>query len=233
MFDLLQPPKGWLAKLDGRTKLLMFLTYALTVLFTKPTTYGSWLVLSGLLVAMLIAARVPVKWVLVRISPVIPFIGLGAIGLLFGGSKETFAQVTVKMVLCVGAAVWLSATTPFTQLLDALRKLKVPSLLTIMLSFMFRYLFVLAEEAMRMSRAYLSRCPRKQTMKDAFNIGRLAGALMLRTYSRAERIYLAMLSRGFDGEFRTISFQRMRFADFAILLAFVVVLAAIVFATHR
>jgi len=185
------------------------------------------------LAAMIFAARVPLKWVLIRFVPVLPFVGLGAVGLLLGGSKETFVQVTVKMFLCVGAAIWLSATTPFAQLLDSLRKLKVPSLLTIMLSFMFRYLFVIAEEAMRMSLAYQSRCPRKQTLKDAENVGKLAGALMLRTYNRAERIYLAMLSRGFDGEFRTISVQQMTFADFTLLIAFTGLLALIVFAFQR
>jgi cobalt/nickel transport system permease protein len=199
----------------------MFLAYVLAVLSTKPQMHTAWMALAGLLAIMIFTARIPLRWILIRFVPVLPFIGLGAIGLLFGGSKETFAQVTVKMVLCVGAAIWLSATTPFTQLLEGLRKLKVPSLLTVMLSFMFRYLFVLTEEAIRMSRAYQSRCPRKQTLKDAANVGRLAGALMLRTYNRAERIYLAMLSRGFDGEFRTISIQRMTFADIALLCGFV------------
>jgi cobalt/nickel transport system permease protein len=101
-----------------------------------------------------------------------------------------------------------------------------------MLSFMFRYLFVLAEEAVRMSRAYQSRCPRRQTLKDAENTGRLAGALMLRTYNRAERIYLAMLSRGFSGEFRTLSVQKLTFADIAFLAFFVGAVTAIFVATH-
>ncbi len=211
----------------------MFLAYVLAVLSTKPQMQTAWMTLSGLLVVMIFAARIPLRWLLTRFTPVLPFIGLGAIGLLLGGSKETFAQVTVKMVLCVGAAIWLSATTPFAQLLDGLRKLKVPTLLTVMLSFMFRYLFVLIEEAARMSRAYQSRCPRKQTLKDATNIGRLTGALMLRTYNRAERIYLAMLSRGFDGEFRTISLQRMNFADIALLCGFVGLLIFIVAAFRQ
>jgi cobalt/nickel transport system permease protein len=97
---------------------------------------------------------------------------------------------------------------------------------------MFRYLFVLAEEAVRMSRAYQSRCPRRQTLKDAENIGRLAGALMLRTYNRAERIYLAMLSRGFTGEFRTLSVQKLTFADIAFLAFFVGSVTVILVATH-
>ncbi|MCS7265629.1 MAG: cobalt ECF transporter T component CbiQ [Armatimonadetes bacterium] len=228
MLDLLQPSQIWLTKLDSRTKLLMFLAYAFAVLSTKPQMHIAWIALAVLLAMMFFVARIPIGWALRRFIPILPFVGLGAIGLLFGGSRETFIQVTVKMLLCVGAAIWLSATTPFNQLLEGLRKLKVPTLLTIMLSFMFRYLFVLAEESIRMSRAYQSRCPRKQTLKDAANIGKLAGALMLRTYGRAERIYLAMLSRGFDGEFRTISVQRMTSADFALLIAFIVSLVLIV-----
>jgi cobalt ABC transporter, permease protein CbiQ len=218
---LLQHPQSWLSNLDGRTKLAMFFAYVLAVLFTKPNAYWTWLFLTGLLLILFTLARIQIRWITLRLVPVLPFVALGAFGVLLGGSKEMFLQVTVKTLLCVGAAVWLSGTTPFTQLLEALRKLKVPSLLTVMLSFMFRYLFVLAEEAVRMSRAYQSRCPRKQTLRDAENIGRLAGALMLRTYNRAERIYLAMLSRGFSGEFRTLSVQRMTFADIAFLAIFV------------
>ncbi|MEJ7612212.1 cobalt/nickel transport system permease protein [Candidatus Fervidibacteria bacterium JGI MDM2 SSWTFF-3-K9] len=218
---LLQHPQSWLSNLDGRTKLAMFFAYVLAVLFTKPNAYWTWLFLTGLLLILFTLARIQIRWITLRLVPVLPFVALGAFGVLLGGSKEMFLQVTVKTLLCVGAAVWLSGTTPFTHLLEALRKLKVPSLLTVMLSFMFRYLFVLAEEAVRMSRAYQSRCPRKQTLRDAENIGRLAGALMLRTYNRAERIYLAMLSRGFSGEFRTLSVQRMTFADIAFLAIFV------------
>jgi len=228
MLDLLQPSQSRLAKFDGRTKLLMFLAYVTAVLSTKPEMHRTWLALGILLAVMVLASRVPLRWFLMRFAPVLPLVGLGAVGLLLGGSKETFLQVVVKTILCVGAAIWLSATTPFTQLLGALRKLKVPPLLTTMLSFMFRYLFVLADEAVRMSRAYQSRCPRKQNLKDAANIGRLAGALMVRTYNRAERIYLAMLSRGFDGEFRTVATQRMGFADIALFSAFAGLLVLVV-----
>ena len=231
-FYLLQPSQSWLSNLDGRTKLAVFFAYVLAVLFTKPTAYLAWLSLAGLLLVLFAFTRLQIRWIAFRLMPVLPFVALGAFGVLLGGSKEMFLQVTVKMLLCVGAALWLSGTTPFTQLLEALRRLKVPSLLTVMLSFMFRYLFVLTEEAIRMSRAYQSRCPRKQTLRDAENIGRLTGALMLRTYDRAERIYLAMLSRGFSGEFRTLSLQKMTFADIAFLAFFVGSVIAILVATH-
>lgn len=207
----------------------MFLVYVSAVLLAKPTMSFAWFALALLLLAMFASARIQISWVLLRLLPVLPFVVLGGVGVLLGGSKEMFLQVTVKMFLCVGAAVWLSWTTPFTQILDALRKLRLPPLLTTMLSFMFRYLFVLAGEALRMSRAYQSRCPRKQTLKDAGNVGKLVGALMLRTYNRAERIYFAMLSRGFEGEFKTISVQKMNFADIILLTAFTSLVAAILF----
>lgn len=227
-----QQTEGLFKNLDGRTKLAMFFMYVFTVLSTKPNSHGTWIALSVLLFIMFALGRVQLKWITLRLLPALPFVGLGAIGVLVGGSKEVFMQVTVKMILCIGASVWLSLTTPFTQLIDALRKLKFPNLLTIMLSFMFRYLFLLSDEAVRMSRAYQSRCPRKQNLKDAVNIGKLAGALMLRTYDRAERIYLAMLSRGFTGELKTISVQKMTLFDIASLFAFTLSIAIIFFFTR-
>ncbi len=138
MIDLLPTSQSWLAKFDGGTKLLMFLAYALFVLSTKPEMHRVWLAVAILLAAIIFTARIPTKLVLARFLLVLPFFGLGAVGFLFSGSKETFVQVTVKTALCVGAAIWLSAMTSFTQLLDALRKFRFPSLLTIMLSFVFR-----------------------------------------------------------------------------------------------
>jgi energy-coupling factor transporter transmembrane protein EcfT len=123
---LLHHPQSWLSNLDGRTKLAVFFVYVLAVLSTKPGAYLAWLSLTGLLLVLLALARLQIRWIAFRLAPVLPFVALGAFGVLLGGSKEMFLQVTVKMLLCVGAAVWLSGTTPFTQLLEAFRKLKVP-----------------------------------------------------------------------------------------------------------
>jgi len=230
--NLPQSGENWLTKLDGRAKLAAFFVYVLAVLITKATAYTSWLFFAGLLAALMVVGRIQIRWLLMRLVPTLPFIALGGLGVCLGGPQEMFLQVTVKMLLCVGAAVWLSGTTPFTQVLDALRKMKVPALMTTMLAFTFRYLFVLAEEATRMFRAYQCRCPRKQTWRDAENIGRLAGALMFSTYNRGEQIYLAMLARGFDGQFRTISVQRMTFSEIAFLAVFTGLVAAIIVFTR-
>ncbi len=195
---------SWWVRQDPRIKLALFFAYALTALLMPMQIAVGWAGLVGVLVAALLTARVPLRLFLSRFGMVLPFIGLSGLGLLLGGSTERFLEVTLRASSCVGAALWLSLTTPFPDLLSALRWLRVPSLLTTLLSFLFRYLFVLAEEAQRMMRAYQSRCLRRQTWRDASLIGRLAGSLLLRAYDRAERVYWAMLARGFDGKFRSL-----------------------------
>ncbi len=195
---------SWWHRQDGRLKLGLFFVYTLTVLLAPVHALAWGAGLAAMLAIALLTAQVPLRLFLPRFGMVLPFIGLSGLGLLLGGAPERFVQVTVKAALCVGASLWLSLTTPFPDLLAALQWLRVPSLLTTLLSFLFRYLFVLAGEAQRMARAYASRCPRRQNWRDAKVVGRLVGALLLRAYDRAERVYQAMLSRGFDGEFRTL-----------------------------
>ncbi len=219
--------KSWLSQRDVRVKVVVFFAYAVTVLLTPPNAWRQWAALAGLLAVLLLASCVSLRTLAMRFSPLLPFIGLSAFGLLLGGSPEMFWQVTVKASLCVGIGAWLSLTTPFPELLAALRWFRMPALLTTSLSFLFRYLFMLVEEAQRMARAYQSRCPRKQRLRDAGIIGRLVGALLLRAYDRADRIYLAMLARGFDGEFRSLSAPKGGIADLATLVGFLVLLSAI------
>lgn len=225
MMPFPEPPPSWLRQRDSRVKLLASLAYILVVLLTPPAAYRTWLMLAGLLTLLTAFARVPIRAVAPRLAVVMPFIALSALGVALGGSWEMFWQVTIKTVLCVGAAAWLSLTTPFHELLIALRWLRVPTLFTVLSAFSYRYWFVLVEEAVRMSRAYLSRCPRPQTLRDAVTVGKLTGTLMLRAYSRAERVYLAMLSRGFDGEFRTLTPSSLTGVDIAFLCGIIVGLA--------
>jgi cobalt/nickel transport system permease protein len=99
----------------------------------------------------------------------------------------------------------LTSTTKFTSLLKGLERLKVPKIFIMIISFMYRYLFLIVDELQRMERAKKSRtfgkAGRLRIIKTLSNI---AGVLFVRSYERAERVYLAMCSRGFDGEIRTL-----------------------------
>lgn len=219
--------ESWFSHIDSRVKLLMFAVYILAVLLTSPDAYRTWLAFAILLTCMLILGRVSWRMLFMRLAVLLPFIGLCALGVLIGGSQKIFWQVVAKSSLCVIAATWLALTTPFHTLLHALKSLRAPTLIVVLLSFMYRYLFVLADEAHSMHRAYISRCPRKQDLRDATRIGKLMAALMLRAYERAERVYVAMLSRGFDGEFRLLSTAHPRWWEWMILLTFTSIVISI------
>ena len=118
-----------------------------------------------------------------------------------------FGTVVLKAWLSIMASGLLVATTRFPDLLRALRSLHMPAVLTSTISFMYRYLFVLVDEAMRLQTARASRSVGggRTVMWRARILGRMIGSLFIRSYERSERIYAAMLARGFDGELRSLT----------------------------
>jgi cobalt/nickel transport system permease protein len=79
------------------------------------------------------------------------------------------------------------------------------------ISFLYRYLFVLTDEVMRMLRARQARSAAAVGVRSGGSVawraqiaGHMAGQLFLRSYERSDRIYNAMLSRGYKGELMTI-----------------------------
>ena len=121
---------------------------------------------------------------------------------------EFFASVLIKSWASVTAAVVLTSTTPAFQLLAALRALKIPQILVVVVMLMYRYLFVLVDEAQRMMRSRAARSARigrgsgGSLVWRAQSAGGMAGSLFIRTMDRTERIYMAMLARGYDGTIR-------------------------------
>jgi cobalt/nickel transport system permease protein len=92
--------------------------------------------------------------------------------------------------------ILLSNTTRFTDILGVLREIGIPSLLVTVLALMYRYLFVLIDEAERMTRARASRtfaAGRLRLWKSAASV---VSQMFIRSSERAERIYAAMLARG-------------------------------------
>ncbi|MFA4029567.1 MAG: hypothetical protein GDYSWBUE_000723 [Candidatus Fervidibacterota bacterium] len=214
-------------RLHAEIKLLMALSYIVAVLASSASGYAAWVALGALIAVLLPLSGVRVSALAKRLLTIVPFVILCALGLLIGGAVERFIQVVVKSTLCVAAATWLSLTTPFTELLSALRMLRTPSLMVTMLALLYRYTYVLGEEARRMQQAFLSRCPRRLSLKDARYVGMLVGALLLRAHERADRIFTAMLSRGFNGEFRSLSAERPKPVEWLILACFALSVLAV------
>jgi cobalt/nickel transport system permease protein len=139
-------------------------------------------------------------------------------GVTISAGWVSFASILVKFALTVSAALLLIATTSFPGICRGLRRLGLPALFVSQLLFLYRYLFVLMEEAMRVVRARDMRSFGKRGAGMGIFV-RIVGTLFLRTVERAERIYGAMLARGFRGEFPSMRRETFRPSDAFFVLA--------------
>jgi cobalt/nickel transport system permease protein len=240
-------------RLDPRTKALAMLAFVLAVMATPPTAWPSFALYAVLVAGLILLARLPPLYVLKRSAVVAPFVLMIALSLpFFEGGKVAGSynvgwwqvsvtygglivlwNVVVKSWLSALGLILLSATTPFPRLLKGLERLGVPRVMVMILSFMYRYIFVLVDEAMRMGRARESRSLGGGWIWRARTLGNMIGTLFLGSYERGERVYQAMLARGFDGEIRTLDDLRFRKADLCFGLACSLCLVAICLATLR
>jgi cobalt/nickel transport system permease protein len=142
-------------------------------------------------------SRMPLLHALRRLLLAQTFIlGIALLPLLSPSARPGFTAAVSKSNLCILALLVLGWTTPFPELLQALRRLRLPSVMLTTLALMHRYLPVLAEEGRRMERARASRTFSRERRVAWQNLGAILGRLFVRTADRAERIYLAMCARG-------------------------------------
>ncbi len=105
----------------------------------------------------------------------------------------------VKGTLGVAASIVLASTTTVSELLRGLDRLRLPKVLTGIMSFMIRYGDVIADEMHRMRVARISRGHDPRWIWQVKAVASSAGALFIRSFERGERVHVAMLARGYDG----------------------------------
>lgn len=251
--DAVQGGPSRVHQLDPRVKLIATLAFILSCSLVPAGAWLGLLLLLGLLAVVTRLAGLS-PWLILRRSFVaLPFV-LVAVTLVFttpgapllrlglGSWTLTasapglmrFLSIVVKSWLSVMMAVLLSATTTFPELLRAMRDLRLPRILVGIISFAYRYIFVLADEALRLNQARLSRSAQVAGAKAGGSIawrarvlGGMVGSLFIRSYERSERIYNAMLSRGYAGEIRTLAEPRLSAVDLGMGTLFVLILAGI------
>ena len=136
-----------------------------------------------------------------------------------------FVSILVRSWLSVQMAILLVAVVRFPDLIHALGHLRVPSILTTIIALLYRYLFVLADEVFRLMRARESRSAALATSAPGVRSGRsvawrarvaghMAGQLFLRSYERSDRVYNAMLARGYQGHMETVNPHELRRRDY-------------------
>ena len=236
-------------RLDPRTKLIASLAVILAILLTPS---GSWKVFAAyllILLGLVWLARLPFRYVLKRSLIIFPFVLMIAIfipffkegneiwswdvwawhiGLTYEG-LTALVNVMIKAWLSILCLIVLTSSSKFADLLQGMYRLKVPLIFVQIISFMYRYIFVLTDQAMRMQMARDSRNFGGNRRIIFKTMGSMIGMLFIRSYERGERIYAAMLSRGYTGELPAKSTLRLKLPDacFAGMLLILLVCPAI------
>ncbi len=229
------------------------------ILLTNLLPSAAWLAYLLLLLinlALALVSRLGIPFVLKRSLLALPFM-LAAVPLLFTGPDPRiklfsvndwtilisqpglirFISIAIKSWLSLQAAILLAATTPFSNIAVALRSLHFPKLIVGVVSLMWRYLFLMIDQAGRLLRARSARSsslpprpglhPGGRMSWRARVTGGMAGNLFLHSLERSDRVYAAMLSRGYDGEQRTMPVPGLTRQDGIIILVGLIFLALI------
>ncbi|WP_420122014.1 cobalt ECF transporter T component CbiQ [Nakamurella sp.] len=208
---LFVPADSGVHRLAPECKVVATVLFVFAVVATPREAFWAFGLDAAVLVAVALAARVSLRRWLRRCLVEVPFL-IFAVFLPFLGTAP-FVQVgpltlsepglwgawniAVKGTLGVAASALLTATTTVPDLLRALERLRVPRAVVAIATFMIRYGEVLSADLARLRIARIARGDDPRWIWQVRALARTAGALFVRAYERGERVYVAMLARGY------------------------------------
>lgn len=227
--DELAEGDSYIHRLDPLAKVLTVLVFIVTVVSFDKYTFSQLLPFFIFPFVIISAGGVPAVYILksvlyaspfaIMVGMFNPFIDHTVITVIGGveitGGLLSFISILLKFSLTVSSVFVLMSVTGFYNICKSLERLYVPKPFIVQLMFLYRYIFVIAEEGSRMS-----------TAKDFRSFGKVSGVkvyvsllghLLLRSLDRAQRIHLAMFSRGYDGEIHTGRKSKLNRKDIAFI----------------
>ena len=238
---------GLLYRIDPRAKLIVFISIIAAVALTPPSSVYLLGFYSVLLVTLAIASDVKAGYLIKRTAVTLPFVlpAILFIPLLHGGESLAVIQIgswhlTVsssgaELAGSILARAWLSvmflsilmSLTGMNGILDGLERLRAPKIMTSLLGFMYRYLFIISDEAHRLKAGRDLRYFGGSLLTGIRSVGYMTGSLFLRSYERGDRVYGAMLLRGYDGTSRSLSHQSLKRCDALFIACGLLIIAGI------
>lgn len=183
---------------DSRAKLAALLVFLIALSTTRPAAQAAFAAYAVLLIVAVKLAGLPISGLVSRAALLLPFSATFALLTWWSGDSLRALALAEKSFLSGMAALLLVGTTPLTSWTAALENWRVPRMLILVIQFVYRYFFVIAEQAQRMRWAARCRGSREGSFRLAAG---LVGVLFARSWQRADGIYHAMLARGFRGRF--------------------------------
>jgi len=230
-----------LHRMAPQCKLAATVLFVFAVVSTPREAFWAYLGYGALVAALVVVARLPWRVFVRRLAIELPFlafafllplVGQGERLDVFGVSLSVAGlwgawNIIAKGTLGVAASVLLSSTTPVPELLHGLGHLHVPRVFVSICAFMVRYADVISGEMRRMKIARESRGHNPRWIWQVRAVASSAGALFVRSYERGERVYLAMVARGYNGAMPVQHHRRASAGQWLAALSLPVVAAGI------
>jgi len=117
----------------------------------------------------------------------------------------TAIHLFLKSLGAVSCLYFLALTTPITEIITILHKLKVPAIITELMVLIYRFIFVFMETATTIRRAQSSRLGYVSLKSSYRSLSRLFTALLGKVFVKSQELYNAMSARGYTGEINVLT----------------------------
>jgi cobalt/nickel transport system permease protein len=231
-----------LHRIDPRVKVCLAFSYAFVIAFSNKIEVAlAALILSVILIAIarlnplhvlqnlrMLGIFLLMLWIFLPLTlPGEPLYSLGPIGMSVEGIAKALS-VSLKSLSIVLMVVSLLGTSTVFSLVHAVSHFRIPKKLVYLTFLSYRYIYVIRDEYARLRNAMKIRGFRPRTNMHTYRTyGYLIGMLLIRSYERSERIYQAMLCRGFHGRFHLLSHFHMHGRDRIFAISMSLILFAI------
>jgi cobalt/nickel transport system permease protein len=221
MFDLIfsehTTDRLFIGKVDPRAKIILLLSFISVVLIVPSYDLMPLLILGLTLVLLISISGLPgIKIVksIIKIYPMILVMSIFQVltiksgDYLYSGvgffdiSEESWIRISgfqLKTILIVAAGLFLISSTPMNLFLSSMKKLRAPGWLVAVAFFIYHFVFILSHELRRLQIAYQSRYIKLSIVKRLSVQAKLLAVFLTRLFERNDRLYNALISRGFNG----------------------------------
>lgn len=187
-------------KVNPVLKLILFLSIGIFLNIISFQT-GIYIIIGFIILVITYLSKVPLIFILKRTLVILPFVVLIALTNFFSKFSENtvFYKTFLNAYIMITLLILFTQTTKFTEMLKSLSYLRFPKLILVLLSFIYRYFFILIDEAEKMIYSAKIRTHKRPNIR---TLSTMIGVLFVKSYDRSERVYWSMLLRGFDGKIK-------------------------------
>jgi energy-coupling factor transporter transmembrane protein EcfT len=210
---------AWLSNRDARAGILALLILLAAIATTPADDLRSFVAWAVLLTIAALAAGVRLSATLRRSALVLPFALIFAAAAVPVRGWSFAAALVWRAVLSAFAVFLLTQAISPHRLFAALSRLGCPRALVLVLQLVYRYLFVLRDAALTIRQAALARGFGSRGKRRAYRAAAgMIAVLFASAHARAARVHAAMLSRGYRGDMPSLTVERLRLADGALII---------------